>query len=53
MTSLAPALPNSTLGRLVLLFILVILGMLIYGTAIDRLGVTRIRGLIAAIRGNG
>jgi putative peptidoglycan lipid II flippase len=53
MAALAPTLPVSAPGRLVLLFVLVIVGMLIYAAAIDRLGVAKIGGLYAAIRGDG
>jgi putative peptidoglycan lipid II flippase len=46
-----PALVESAVGRLMLLLVLVTFGMLIYGVAIDRLGVAKIKNLAAAIRG--
>jgi putative peptidoglycan lipid II flippase len=50
---LLPMLAASAVGRLAVLFVLVALGLLIYGAAIDRLGVAKIGELIAAIRQTG
>lgn len=47
---LLPALPGSALGRLALLSALVAVGMLIYGAAIDRLGVAKVADLTVALR---
>lgn len=50
---LVPMLAASALGRLALLFVMVVPGMLVYGVAIDRLGVAKIGQLIAALRAAG
>jgi putative peptidoglycan lipid II flippase len=47
---LLPDLPASAVGRLELLFALVAVGMLVYGAAIDFLGVAKLRELVAAAR---
>jgi putative peptidoglycan lipid II flippase len=52
MERLFPTLPASSLGRLVLLFALVVFGMLVYGAAVDRLGVAKCGRMFAAIRGS-
>ncbi len=48
-----PALAGSALGRLGVLLALVVLGVLVYAAALDRLGVARIPQLIAALRRRG
>ncbi len=48
--SLLPGLPASDIGRLVLLLVLVAVGMVAYGAAIDRLRVARLHELVAAVR---
>jgi putative peptidoglycan lipid II flippase len=50
---LPATLADSGLGRLVVLFVLVALGLLIYVAAIDRLGVTKLADLRAALRRGG
>jgi hypothetical protein len=45
-----PALAGSALSRLGVLLALVALGVLVYGAAIDRLGVAKIGRLLAAMR---
>ena len=47
---LLPDLAASALGRLELLFVLVAVGMLVYGAAIDLLRVIKLRELAAAVR---
>ena len=47
---LLPDLAASAVGRLELLFVLVAVGMLIYGAAIDLIGVIKLRELVAAVR---
>ncbi len=48
---LFPALAGSAIGRLTLLAVLVTLGLVIYGAALDIFGVAKLRQLIAALRG--
>ncbi len=48
--ALIPALAASAIGRLALLAVLVVLGFVIYATALEVLGVTKHKDLIAALR---
>ena len=47
---LLPQLTASAVGRLELLFVLVAVGLLVYGAAIDLIGVIKLRALAAAVR---
>ena len=47
---LLPQLTASAVGRLELLFVLVAVGMLVYGAVIDLIGVIKLRELAAAVR---
>lgn len=51
MDGLFPALPDTALGRLVELVVLVAFGCAVYGAAVDRLGVMKIGAMIGALRG--